>query len=83
MSVHHPYCPWSSTDRTLHEGAGNENGRDDIAQLNHYYCKTMQEFVEKKMIHMVTDHPIGVNDFHRYNFNEVEDLHALEFFGGR
>jgi hypothetical protein len=83
MSLHHPHCPWSSTDRTLHEGAGNENGQDDVAQLNHYYCKTMQEFVEKKMIYMPTSHTIGVNDFHRYNFNEVEDLCALEFFGGK
>lgn len=81
MSVHHPYCHWSSTDRTLHEGAGNADGKDDVAQLNHYYCKTMQEFVGLKANNRIDDIPIGIDQFHRYNFNEVEDLCALDFFG--
>jgi len=80
MSTHHPYCRWSSTDRTLHDGAGNADGKDDVAQLNHYYCRTQEEFLKYKVNNRIDDNPIGVDQFHRYNFNEVEDLHALEFF---
>lgn len=83
MSVHHPHCEWSCTDKKLHTGAGNPDGKDDIAQLNHYYCKTIQEFVDKKMVYRADDYPININEFHRYNFNEIEDLSCRRFFRGR
>lgn len=80
MVNHEPRCTWYSTERTPHTGAGNINGTDDVAQLNHYYCKTIQEFKEKKMLYRVDDNPLGMHEFEKYNFNEVEDLSAYNFF---
>jgi hypothetical protein len=81
ISIHHPFCEWHSQNKTLNTGAGLATEEpSDIAQLNHYYCKTKQEFIEKKMKYRVDDIPIGLNNFNNFNFNEVEDLCAYDFF---
>jgi len=79
MFTHHPDIPWYCTNRQIHEGPFNENGPIDVAQINHYFCKTQEEFHDKIARGLADDaekmRPFS--DFHRHNFNEIEDLHAL------
>jgi hypothetical protein len=87
-SVHNPTnCRIVTTDHNTIIGPFNENGKDDVAQLNHYFCKTREEWKFKRLrgggylFH--PDHP----DFYRpdstfdaHNFNDVEDTTALNFY---
>lgn len=67
-------------------GPFNLNLSDDVAQINHYFTKTIKEWEHKKIRGRA---PYKNNnemwfrsddDFHRHNFNEIEDLYALNFF---
>jgi hypothetical protein len=81
MSIHHPFCEWHSQNKIINTGPGLLTEEPtDIAQLNHYYCKTKQEFVEKKMNLNVHDWPVGLGNFNNFNFNEIEDLAAYNFY---
>ncbi len=70
------------TDKNVFYGPYNENGKDDIAQLNHYFTKTIWEWQIKKNRGRVCEKKIerSDSDFYNHNLNEVEDLHALNFF---
>lgn len=67
-------------------GAFNKNESDDIAQINHYFTKTFKEWQDKKNRGRAPNRKNGEicvrtdKDFYYHNFNEVEDLHALNFF---
>lgn len=67
-------------------GAFNKNGSDDVAQINHYFTKTFKEWQDKKNRGRAPNRKNGEiffrtdKDFYSHNFNEVEDLHALNFF---
>lgn len=70
------------TDKNVFYGPYNENGKDNVAQLNHYFTKSKWEWEIKKNRGRVdanresrTD-----DDFKSHNYNEVEDLDALNFF---
>jgi hypothetical protein len=56
----------------------NEGGDYEIAQINHYFCKTREEFNEKIARGRA---PIAgfrnLTDFEAHNLNEIEDLSAL------
>lgn len=58
----------------------NVNGSDDIAQINHYFCKTKPEFIEK-CSRGRADHTSyrKIEEFDSHNTNEIEDLHAKKF----
>jgi hypothetical protein len=61
--------------------SSNPNGNYDIAQLNHYSVKTLQEFRRKQSYGLrACNNPLHDHDFRCNNFNEVEDKCALEFF---
>jgi hypothetical protein len=86
MSVHNPKeVSIVSPDGFVIDGAFNEKGNDELAQLNHYFCKTPEEFIKKcergrasKPTHkkkFEVDYPHG-------NLNEVEDFHAFNFMYG-
>lgn len=86
MDVH---CPINSvisdTNKNLFIGPFNDKGDDNIAQLNHYFCKTQEEFAEKSKrgradTPFVEQHRRTIKDFENHNFNEVEDQSALNFF---
>lgn len=58
-----------------------------IAQLNHYYCKTIEEFINIKIPKGKADTPTmspayfrRMDEFAPYNRNEVLDTHARDFF---
>lgn len=83
MSIHTPWCEWHSQNKTINSGAGLlVEEPADIAQLNHYYCKTKQEFLKKKANPAVNDWPLGLGYFDTFNFNEIEDLNAYNFYFG-
>lgn len=61
--------------------SSNPNGNYDIAQLNHYSVKTLQEFKQKQSYGLrACNNPLHDIDFYSNNFNDVEDKCALEFF---
>lgn len=74
-------------------GVTNDAKKIDIAQLNHYYCKTWDEWLKKKEKFMSSEsmdgfyihHGYDDKDlhFHKANVNEIEDTLALDFYLGK
>lgn len=59
----------------------NENGPIDIAQINHYFCKTKDEFIKKiNRGRADTGEYRDISEFNKHNFNEIEDLTAYNFY---
>lgn len=81
MDVHNPYNLSSiDTNKKEFKGPFNPNGDDLIAQINHYYSRTPQEFKEK-CDRGRADAKIKNHYSYRElaNFNDIEDLTALNF----
>lgn len=86
MSVHNPNgVVIVSPNGISFTGPFNKTPNDEIAQLNHYYCKTPEEFM-KKCDRGRADTAYHKNKFEvNYapeNLNEVEDLNAFNFMYG-
>jgi hypothetical protein len=86
MDVHNPYNGRiTSPNRVLFQGPFNTNTNDEIAQLNHYYCKTKEEFIEK-CNRGRADSTLYTNTYEinypPFNQNDVEDLWAYNFMYG-
>jgi hypothetical protein len=82
MSVHNHNGKCVDTNKKRIDNTPyNHNGPIDIAQINHYFCKTKEEFMIKLNRGRAD---IGskrdVSDFDKHNFNEVEDLTAYNFY---
>jgi hypothetical protein len=80
MYVHNPNVPISSTDGDKILGPFNLNFNDEIAQINHYFCKTFEEFklkVDRGRADTINKR--NLDEFHSHNFNDVEDLSAINF----
>ena len=78
IQMNHPHCPnvnWKDTNNFYGNGPVNYNGTDDVAQLNHYVCKTKYEYMEK-VLRGRADVPVSrsIEEFEGMNYNEVEDL---------
>jgi hypothetical protein len=70
-------------DPTYYVGSGpfNTNKNNEIAQLNHYFTKTFEEFKLKVSRRRADNNSIrNLSDFEPHNRNEIEDLSALNFF---
>lgn len=81
MSVHNPNKEIVDSNYNPISGPFNPNGNDEIVQLNHYFCKTKDEF-KLKCERGRSDLKIYVRTMDEYepsNKNEVEDLTALNF----
>ena len=85
--IHQPKnCEVVDPNFNIFTGPFNQMGHDNIAQINHYFCKTWDEWQNKKNRGRA-DVPFG-NDahfrpdshFHQHNFNEIEDTSALDFY---
>lgn len=75
---HNPNHPWRGSDGELHEYAYCPSGNTSEAQINHYFCKTRDEFRLKQDRGGADGYYRRPDsDFDRHNFNEVEDLSAL------
>jgi Glycosyl transferase family 2 len=78
---HHGNVGWTDTNKNTHYHAYNPNGPTDIAQINHYFCKTVVEFQEKISRGFADcDATRDIKDFHDNNHNDIEDLQALKFY---
>ena len=79
-----PYNPvgeWRGSDGNLHTWAFCPDGNTDEAQVNHYFCKTREEWKQKQARGRADTSQIRPDsDFERYNFNEIEDFSARDFF---
>jgi hypothetical protein len=64
----------------------NPNGDDTIAQINHYFCKTRDEWFIKKNRGRADVSPNNPDfmrrdsDFDAHNLNHIEDRFALDFY---
>lgn len=81
MFVHNPNRPNVNTNGNLFYGPFNSEKNDDIAQINHYFCKTRKEFEEKinRGRSDTTDFR-KMEEFDLTDKNEVEDLTAYNFY---
>jgi len=83
MSVHNPNnVSIVSPNGIEFRGPFNYNTNDEIAQINHYYCKTPEEFIKKceRGRADTLQHRLTFNqNYHIVNFNDVEDLSAYHF----
>lgn len=80
MGVHNPLGLWVDTNKVVKSGPFNINGPTDIAQLNHYFCKTKEEFIEKcNRGRADTTFKRNISEFDGHNFNDIEDLTAYKF----
>lgn len=86
MGVHNPPSVTIVSPNGVEiNGPFNKTPTDDIAQINHYFCKTFSEFLEKcdrgrADIRQKRDPNL---EYEPQNLNEVEDLHAYNFMYGK
>lgn len=81
MEVHNPNVNLIGADGIPFSGPFHVNGGCEVAQLNHYFTKSKEEFqlkVKRGRADTSTIRPL--TEFDSHNFNEVEDLLALNFF---
>lgn len=80
MGVHNPNIPISNQNHDLFIGPFCKNCSTKYAQINHYFCKTFEEF-KLKVDRGKADNPSkrSYDEFHPHNINEVEDLRAYKF----
>ena len=78
---HYSNLKWVDTNLHVGRGPFNPDGPDDVAQINHYFCKTREEYVHKMSRGRAASHqPRDAEpDYLRHNLNEVEDLWAVAF----
>jgi hypothetical protein len=84
MGVHAPIGDWVDADGNIGSGPTNSNSTKNTAQINHYFCKTPQEF-EEKCARGRADKPETQKrsfniDYAAHNTNNIEDLWAYNFF---
>jgi hypothetical protein len=82
--LHYVPGEWIDLNGNVGYGFGKSNRKVsfDIAQINHYYTKTLPEW-KLKMGKTRAEGDIYINNldgFKSNNFNDVEDLSALNFF---
>jgi hypothetical protein len=81
MDVHNPYdVPATDTNGKKITGPFNPHGDDTIAQLNHYYSRTIEEFKAKCDRGRADAFIKNDYSFHSiHNHNDIEDTLARDF----
>ena len=80
------YLKAVDTNHRVFKTGIHEHGDDTIAQINHYFCKTWDEFCIKRnrgRADMTPNDPLFIkkeSDFEAHNLNEIEDTYALDFY---
>lgn len=81
VDPHSPNTTWLGSDGDTHQGPFCPNGNIEEAQLNHYFCKTREEWKLKQARGGADGYYRRPDsDFDKHNFNEVEDFSAKNFF---
>lgn len=84
QTPHNPYGEWLGSDGQMHTYAFCRNGNTQEAQVNHYFCKTYEEWKQKQARGCADSAEIRPDsDFQRHNFNEIEDFLARDFFNSK
>jgi hypothetical protein len=80
VNPHHPNVMLNDTNLSEIIGPFNIKGNIDVAQINHYFCKTLPEF-RKKIKRGRADIKVGrsIDDWKSHNKNEVDDFLALNY----
>jgi hypothetical protein len=81
MDVHNPYdVAATDTNGNKVTGPFNPKGDDSIAQLNHYYSRTIEEFKDKCDRGRADAHiKNGYESREVHNHNDIEDTLARDF----
>lgn len=80
MDVHSPNVVWVDTNKNVNFGNFNNNPIDDVAQINHYFCKTKEEFILKcERGRADTIMKRTIDEFDGHNFNQINDYTAYNF----
>jgi len=80
MEPHNPNANIVDTNLHLFVGPWNEKGDDNWVQINHYFCKTREEFHHKIQKGGPNGTAKSWGSFDAYNKNDIEDLTALNFY---
>lgn len=81
MSIHSPDSSIVDTNKKSFSGSFNPKGDDNIAQLNHYFTKTKEEFILKVSRGRADNGTVrDLTDFNYHDVYEIEDLNAYNFF---
>jgi len=82
MDVHNPISTWINTNKKPNTGPYNFEKLNDIAQINHYFCKSREEF-ELKCQRGRADSAIyrrSINEYDGHNHNEIDDFTAYNIY---
>jgi hypothetical protein len=89
MNVHSPDCVLGDTSGKLFKGNYNHGGPTDVAQINHYYCRTINEYIAKwqRGVACEVDQNIkpsyrSIAKFNLHNLNDIQDMTAYNFMYG-
>lgn len=83
MEIHNSNYPAVSTTGEIFGGPFYPKGNDEVAQINHYFCKTREEFAHKVQRGRADVHHIRqLSEFDSNNTNHIEDVHAYNFMYG-
>jgi len=78
---HSSNIKWVATNGVIGHGPFNEKHNDTIAYINHYFCKTPTEFLEKISRGRSDTKDIrDFSDYEKHNINEIDDYTALDFY---
>jgi predicted HAD superfamily phosphohydrolase YqeG len=81
VDPHHPNVTIYDTNLTEVKSALNPRGVIDVVQINHYFCKTEEEFmlkINRGRADILEKR--NFNDWHVHNTNEIDDFFALQFY---
>ena len=81
MNVHNPSNQWVDPHKRINNGPFTQIHTDDIAQINHYFSKTQEEF-QLKCDRGRADTPNirrTMSEFNGQHCNQIEDLFAYNF----
>ena len=82
---HFPILNNGASTKDVHgnlvSGPFNELDDNSICQINHYFTKSYEEFlIKQKRGCADNDYIRPISEFYAHDFNEVEDLSALDFY---
>jgi hypothetical protein len=82
--IHYTTSSWVDTNFKIGNEPYNYDGNFNVAQLNHYFTKTLPEFINKRergnACGCGVDGKRDISDFYENNYNEVDDTLAKDFY---
>jgi len=81
VDPHHPNVVLHDTNFNQVNAPWNPIGTIDVVQINHYFCKTLEEFKEKiDRGRADVLRKRNISDWEAHNGNDIDDFLALDFF---